>query len=84
MKAPGEERGDARRAPAPPPRAVADPEPTTGVRAPSARPLSRAAVQRLQAGAGNRAVSALVAQRRVGDPCARRPRSGPLPAFRWA
>ncbi|WP_229397623.1 hypothetical protein [Micromonospora okii] len=63
MKAPAEERGDARRAPAPPPRAVTNPEPTPAVREPAARPLSRAAVQRLQAGAGNRAVAGLVAQR---------------------
>lgn len=68
MKAPAEDRGGPpqRAAPAPPPRMAVDPEPsTTGVRESPARPLSRAAVQRLQAGAGNRAVSALVAQRRA-------------------
>lgn len=68
MKAPAEERGGPprRAAPAPPPRAAADPEPTTmGVRDPGARPLSPAVAQRLQSAAGNRAVAALVAQRRA-------------------
>ncbi|MER5704946.1 hypothetical protein ABT023_23780 [Micromonospora sp. NPDC002296] len=79
MKAPAEERGDAPARRAAPPRAVADPEPAIGVREPGARPLSRAAVQRLQSGAGNRAVSALVAQRRAASartPAAKRPGAG--------
>lgn len=66
MKAPAEERGAPphRAAPAPP-RAAADTEATANVREPAERPLSRVAMQRLQAGAGNRAVAALVAQRRA-------------------
>ncbi|MFU8850476.1 hypothetical protein ACNAW0_05770 [Micromonospora sp. SL1-18] len=81
MKAPAEERAapPRRAAPTPPPRTTADPEPTTGVRDSVARPLSRAAVQRLQAGAGNRAVAALVAQRRAAaprTPAAKRPGAG--------
>ncbi|MEV0425874.1 hypothetical protein [Micromonospora sp. NPDC050495] len=80
MKAPAEERGGTphRAAPAPP-RAAVDAEAATGVREPAERPLSRAAVQRLQAGAGNRAVAALVAQRRATaprTPAAKRPASG--------
>ncbi|KKK06075.1 hypothetical protein LQ51_10140, partial [Micromonospora sp. HK10] len=80
MKAPAEERGTTPHRAAPvPPRAAADAEAATGVRESAERPLSRAAVQRLQAGAGNRAVAALVAQRRATaarTPAAKRPASG--------
>ncbi|MEO3776477.1 hypothetical protein ABGB16_06440 [Micromonospora sp. B11E3] len=79
MKAPAEERGESTRraAPAPPPRTAVDPEPsTTEVRGTGPRPLSPAVAQRLQSAAGNRAVAALVAQRRAAAPRTPAARSG--------
>ncbi|MFG1951406.1 hypothetical protein [Micromonospora sp. NPDC048830] len=79
MKAPAEERGESARraAPAPPPRTAVDPEPsTTEVRGTCPRPLSPAVAQRLQSVAGNRAVAALVAQRRAAAPRTPAARSG--------
>ncbi|MEV4847657.1 hypothetical protein AB0K20_31160 [Micromonospora matsumotoense] len=85
MKAPAEEQG-AQRAPArpaaPPPTRPAGKSdaPAAAHRAPTARPLSPAVAQRLQAAAGNRAVSALVAQRRAAGSTARRPPPAARPA----
>ena len=78
MKAPAEERGverpPARPATPPPTRPTDDLDATTAAdRRTDSRPLSPAVAQRLQTAAGNRAVSALVAQRRAAGSTARRP-----------
>ncbi|BCJ56875.1 hypothetical protein Jiend_02970 [Micromonospora endophytica] len=85
MKAPAEEQG-AQRAPVRPAapsstRPTDDLDPTvTADRRTESRPLSPAVAQRLQAAAGNRAVSALVAQRRSAGSTARRPPAVVRPA----
>lgn len=85
MKAPAEERGAQRpavRPATPPPTRPADDldAATAADRRTDSRPLSPAAAQRLQAAAGNRAVSALVARRKAAAPAARRPTATARPA----